>query len=196
MSTFTDWNGPQGGGVRAADLIQLANAYSDLVSKLSQHMSDKTPDTSDVHGIKTYVEAQINKINIPDVSAFITEQDADGKYASKSEIPTDVVKSGDLANYVKTSALSDYLKTNDLTSQQVITDIQTDVNAIKAALGTDPFEMPALKATNYVEGLIHAVEQIKFTDKDFSAPVGGSDTAVFITFLVCLKTKQVLPILK
>lgn len=189
MSTFTDWNGPQGGGVRAADLIQLANAYSDLVSKLSQHMSDKTPDTSDVHGIKTYVEAQINKINIPDVSAFITEQDADGKYASKSEIPTDVVKSGDLANYVKTSALSDYLKTNDLTSQQVITDIQTDVNAIKAALGTDPFEMPALKATNYVEGLIHAVEQIKFTDKDFSAPVGGSDTAGIYYILGMLENK-------
>ena len=173
MSTFTDWNGPQGGGVRAADLIQLANAYSDLVSKLNQHMSDKTPDTSDVHGIKTYVEAQINKINIPDVSAFITEQDADGKYAAKSDIPTDVVKSGDLANYVKASALSDYLKTKDLTSQKVITDIQSDITAIKTALGTDPFEMPALKATDYIEGLIHAVEQIKFTDKDFSAPIGG-----------------------
>ena len=189
MSTFTDWNGPQGGGVRAADLIQLANAYSDLVSKLNQHMSDKTPDTSDVHGIKTYVEAQINKINIPDVSAFITEQDADGKYAAKSAIPTDIVKSGDLANYVKTSALSDYLKTNDLTSQQVITDIQTDITAIKKALGTNPFEMPALKATNYVEGLIHAVEQIKFTDKDFSAPVGGSDIAGIYYILGMLENK-------
>ena len=49
MSTFTDWTGPQGGGVRAADLIQLANAYSDLVAKLNHHMSDKTPCTSDVH---------------------------------------------------------------------------------------------------------------------------------------------------
>ena len=75
MSTFTDWNGPQGGGVRAADLIQLANAYSDLVAKLNQHMSDKTPGTSDVHGIKNYVEAQIETIKglIPSVSAFITE---------------------------------------------------------------------------------------------------------------------------
>lgn len=191
MSTFTDWNGPQGGGARAADLIQLANAYTDLVAKLNQHMSDKTPDTSDVHGIKTYVEAQLKTIKdlIPETSAFITETNADSKYASKSEIPTDVVKSGDLANYVKTSALSDYLKTNDLTSQQVITDIQTDITAIKAALGTDPFEMPALKATNYVEGLIHAVEQIKFTDKDFSAPVGGSDTAGVYYILGMLENK-------
>lgn len=189
MSTFTDWNGPQGGGVRAADLIQLANAYSELVSKLNQHMSDKTPDTSDVHGIKTYVEAQINKINIPDVSAFITEQDADGKYASKSEIPTDVVKSGDLASYVKTSALSDYLKTNDLSKQKLITDIQTDITAIKAALSANPFEMPALKAVDYVEGLLHAVEQIKFTDKGFSAPVGGSDTAGIYYILGMLENK-------
>ena len=191
MSTFTDWNGPQGGGARAVDLIQLANAYTDLVAKLNQHTSDKTPDTSDVHGIKTYVEAQLKTIKdlIPETSAFITETNADSKYASKSEIPTDVVKSGDLANYVKTSALSDYLKTNDLTSQQVITDIQTDITAIKAALGTDPFEMPALKATNYVEGLIHAVEQIKFTDKDFSAPVGGSDTAGVYYILGMLENK-------
>ena len=189
MSTFTDWNGPQGGGVRAADLIQLANAYSDLVSKLNQHMSDKTPDTSDVHGIKTYVEAQINNINIPDVSAFITEKDADGKYAAKSTIPTDYVKEATLDKYVKTSALSDYLKTNDLTSQEVITVIQTDITAIKKALSANPFEMPALKATDYVEGLIHAVEQIKFTDKDFSAPVGGSDTAGIYYILGMLENK-------
>ena len=193
MSTFTDWNGPQGGGVRAADLIQLANAYSELVSKLNQHMSDKTPDTSDVHGIKTYVEAQINKINIPDVSAFITEQDADGKYAAKSDIPTDVVTSDDLADdlagYVTTTAISDYLKTNDLSKQKLITDIQTDITAIKTALNANPFKMPALKAADYVEGLIHAVEQIKFTDKNFSAPVGGSDTAGIYYILGMLENK-------
>lgn len=191
MSSFTDWNGPQGGGARAVDLIQLANAYSKLVSELNQHMSDKTPATSDVHGIKTYVEAQIAEIKalIPSVTAFITEQNADGKYASKSDIPADYVKKATLDEYVKTSALSDYLKTNDLSKQKLITDIQTDITAIKKALGTDPFEMPALKATNYVEGLLHAVEQIKFTDKDFSAPVGGSDTAGIYYILGMLENK-------
>ena len=189
MSTFTDWNGPQGGGVRAVDLIQLANAYSDLVAKLNQHMTDKTPDTSDVHGIKTYVETQINKIKIPDVSEFITEQDADGKYAAKSDIPADYVKKTTLDEYVKTSALSDYLKTNDLSKQKLITDIQTDITAIKTALGKDPFEMPALKATTYVEGLLHAVEQIKFTDKDFNAPVGGSDITGVYYILGMLENK-------
>ena len=196
MSTFTDWNGPQGGGVRAADLIQLANAYSDLVAKLNQHMADKTPDTSDVHGIKTYVETQINKINIPDVTAFITEKNADGKYAAKSDIPADYVEKDTLKEYVKTSALSDYLTTNGLKEQQLIKDIQTDVNAIKTALNKSDnpaddftFEMPVLKATKYVEGIIHAVEQIKFTDKDFSAPVGGSDTAGIYYILGMLENK-------
>ena len=151
MSTFTDWNGPQGGGVRAADLIQLANAYSDLVAKLNQHMSDKTPGTSDVHGIKNYVEAQIETIKglIPSVSAFITEVKADSKYAAKADIPADYVKEATLDSYVKTSALSDYLKTNDLDSNDIITAITNDIKAINAALNISKnpaddfvFEMP------------------------------------------------------
>lgn len=189
MSTFTDWNGPQGGGVRAADLIQLANAYSELVSKLNQHMSDKTPDTSDVHGIKTYVEAQLNAIKdlIPSTSAFITETNADDKYALKSEIPTNVVNETALNAYAKTEAveklLADYLKTNDLSNQKLITDIQSDITAIETVLNISDnpdkdfaFEMPVLKATKYVEGIMHAVEQVKFTDKQVSAYVGGADS--------------------
>lgn len=182
MSTFTDWNGPQSGGVRAADLIQLANAYSDMVAKLNQHMSDKTPATSDVHGIKTYVEAQIATVEgkIPSVDAFITETDADGKYAAKSAIPTDIVKKAEIAGFVEATdlntTLTNYLKTNDLSKQKLITDIQTDLATIKKALGTDPFEMPVLKATKYVEGIIHATAQVVFTDKSVSAYVGGADT--------------------
>ena len=189
MSTFTEWNGPQGGGARAADLIQLANAYTDLVAKLSQHMSDKTPDTSDVHGIKTYVETQIETIKslIPEVSAFITETNADSKYALKSAIPTNVVNEAALNAYAKTTdldtALADYLKTNDLSKQKLITDIQADIAAIEAVLNISDnpdkdfvFEMPALKATKYVEGIMNAVEQVMFTDKQVSAYVGGADS--------------------
>lgn len=181
MSTFTDWNGPQGGGARAADLVQLANAYSELVAKLNQHMADKTPGTSDVHGIKTYVETQIENIRglIPSVTAFITEADADTKYALKSQVPADIVHASDIANFITeaavTTLLANYLKTNDLNSNTVIAAIKTDITAIQNALNAISFEMPVLKATEYVEGLIHAVEQIKFTDKDFSAPVGGTD---------------------
>lgn len=181
MSTFTDWNGPQG-SVRASDLVQLANAYSELVAKLDQHMADKTPGTSDVHGIKTYVEAQIATIRslIPSVSAFITEVDADARYALQSQIPTDVVHSADIANFATNAAvtalLADYLRTSDLASQQIILDIQDDIAEIEAALEENPFEKPILKATDYIEGLIHAVEQVKFTDKAVATHVGGSDS--------------------
>ena len=153
-------------------------------------MSDKTPDTSDVHGIKTYVEAQLNAIKdlIPSTSAFITETSADSKYALQSQIPTGTVKSDDLKNYVKTTdlneALADYLKTNDLSKQDLITNIQADITAIETMLDISDspdkdfvFEMPALKATKYVEGIMHAVEQVMFTDKQVSAYVGGADSA-------------------
>lgn len=189
MSTFTDWNGPQGGGARATDLIQLANAYTELVAKLNQHMADKTPSTSDVHGIKTYVEAEINTIRnlIPSVNAFITATDADAKYALKSDIPTDAVHSADIADFVTATdlntALTDYLKTEDIDSNGIITAIKDDIAAINAALNISDspaddftFEMPVLKATKYVEGIIHATEQVVFTDKTVSAYVGGSDS--------------------
>lgn len=195
MSTFTDWNGPQGGGVRAGDLIQLANAYSELVTKLDQHMADKTPGTSDVHGIKTYVEAQIETIRglIPSVSAFITETDADTKYALKSQVPTDAVKSADLAYYATneavTALLANYLKTNDLSSNAIITAIQADLTALEQALAIGIFEKPVLKAIDYVEGLVHAIEQVQFTDKAYSAFVGGSDTTGVYYILGMLKDK-------
>lgn len=195
MSTFTDWNGPQGSGVRATDLIQLANAYSDLVAKLNQHMSDKTPGTSDVHGIKNYVEAQIETIKglIPSVSAFITEANADSKYATKSQIPTDVVHSADIANFATNASvaasLANYLKASDLSSQQVILDIKADVNAIEAALNATPFSMPVLKATDHVEGIIHAVEQVQFVDKSIAAFVGGSDEVGVYYILGMLRDK-------
>lgn len=181
MSTFTDWNGPQGSGVKASDLIQLANAYSDLVTKLNQHMSDKTPGTSDVHGIKTYVETQLATIRglIPSVSAFITETKADAKYALKSQIPTDIVHSADVANFATNAAvaalLANYIKANDLSSQQVIVDIKSDIATIERALNTSTFSKSVLKATSYMEGIIHAVEQIQFVDKSITAFVGGSD---------------------
>lgn len=190
MSTFTDWDGPQGGNVRASDLIQLANAYSDLVAKLNQHMADKTPGTSDVHGVKTYVAAEIQTaiaaVNTAlaavrtTAEAALPAATAASQYQTKIPNADTLVHSGDLAGYVLQTALNatlnNYLRTSDLASQQVITDIQADIEALELALNTIPFSMPILKATDYIEGLIHAVEQVKFTDKQVATHVGGSDS--------------------
>lgn len=195
MSTFTDWNGPQGGGARALDLIQLANAYSELVAKLDQHMADRTPGTSDVHGIKTYVEAQIAIVRnlIPSVAGLISESEADNKYQAKIENINDFVKTETLGSYATkqyvTTALSDYLKKNDLSAQQVILDIQADIAALEAALAVNTFEKPVFKATDYIEGLVHAVEQIQFIDKPIAAFVGGSDEVGIYYILGMLRDK-------
>lgn len=195
MSTFTDWNGPHGGGARALDLIQLANAYSELVAKLDQHMADRTPGTSDVHGIKTYVEAQIAIIRnlIPSVAGLISESEADNKYQAKIENINDFVKTETLGSYATkqyvTTALSDYLKKNDLSAQQVILDIQADIAALEAALAVNTFEKPVFKATDYIEGLVHAVEQIQFIDKPIAAFVGGSDEVGVYYILGMLRDK-------
>lgn len=182
MSTFTNWDGPQGGSdARAVDLIQLANAYSELVAKLEQHMADKTPGTSDVHGIRTYVEAQIATIRnlIPSIEGLISETTADDRYARKEQIPIDVVHTDDLEDYATTASvtalLANYLRTSDLASQQVIQKIEEDIDALEAAFNTIPFTKPILKATDYVEGLVHAIEQVKFTDKQVATVVGGAD---------------------
>lgn len=195
MSTFTDWNGPQGGGARALDLVQLANAYSELVAKLDQHMVDRTPGTSDVHGIKTYVEAQIAIVRglIPSIDGLISESEADNKYQAKIENINDFVKTETLGSYATkqyvTTALSDYLKKNDLSAQQVILDIQADITALEAALNVDTFEKPVFKATEYIEGLVHAVEQIQFIDKPIAAFVGGSDEIGVYYILGMLRDK-------
>ena len=177
MSTFTDWNGPQGGGASAMDLVQLANAYSELVTKLNQHLN-QTTSTDNVHQSKDYVDRIKSEIAalIPDVSSFITQLTADGRYAKLADLPNfgDFATRAMLEDYAKTNALSVYLKTNELSAQQVIRDIQSDIVVLQRWVNSDSKEIPELTA-NHVTGLIHAVEQVQFTDKHFAARVGGSD---------------------
>lgn len=183
MSTFTDWNGPQGGsGPRAADLIQLANAYSDLVTKLNQHMAQQT-SSDNVHQSKDYVDRIKSEIiaMIPDVSSYITQLTADGRYAKLADLPSfgDFATRAMLNNYAQVSALNDYLKKSDLTTEQVILDIQSDIQTLKDWVESDSKEIPELIA-NHVTGMIKATEQVKFNWKKFGATVGGSnDRGVF-----------------
>ena len=183
MSTFTDWNGPQGGsGARAADLIQLANAYSELVTKLHEHLAHTT-SSDNVHQSKDYVDrikAEITAL-IPDVSNYITQLTADARYAKLADLPNfgDFATRAMLANYAEASALNAYLKKNDLSTQQIILDIQADIETLQNWVNSDSKEIPELTA-NHVTGMISAVEQVKFIWKKFGATVGGSnDRGVF-----------------
>lgn len=176
MSTFTDWNGPQGGNIRAMDLIQLANAYSDLVARLNQHTQETTA-TNNVHSSKDYVDSKINEIKqlIVPMSNFYTKDESDDKYALKEDVPVDYTTNAQVDNKIAT-ALDDYLKKNELDSQAIIVAIQNDIEQLQQVIfsgGT--FQVSNLEANGYVKGIIEAVEHVNFTDKRVVAEVGGSD---------------------
>lgn len=191
MSTFTDWNGPQGSNVRASDLVKFANAYAELTTKLDQHIQDNTSGQN-VHRSKDYIDEQINLVKglLPDFNSFLKVLDADTTFAKLTDLPnmSDYARRDQLDNYALASSLADYLKKNDLANTQVIQDIEQDITAIEAWINSDVIEKPELKAT-YITGLINVVEQIQFTDKTLAAFVGGSDAVGVYYILGMLKDK-------
>lgn len=183
MSTFTDWNGPNGSNVRASDLIELAGAYQRMLSELHEHIA-ATPSANDVHKIKEYIEpiiaeyVKLSELTIR-LNSYYTKLDADDKFALKSAIPdlTPYVKLTDIADFVATPVLDAYLKKSDLSSQQAVIDLQNAIAEINAFLEGNEVEFNGVvKSKQYIEGLIHALEQIQFTDKKFNAHIGGSDS--------------------
>ena len=177
MSTFTNWNGPQGSDVRAKDMIEFANAYSELVNKLNQHIQQTAADDN-VHQVKQYVDNAIATLQaqIPSVTAFITAVAADAKYTTKTEATQFALKSElpNMANYALKSSLSDYLKTSELSSQEIIQDIQEAIQALQDWVNSDSKTIPNL-ISEHVTGLVKAIEQVQFVWKNFGAFVGGSN---------------------
>lgn len=183
MSTFTDWNGPHGSNVRASDLIELAGAYQRMLSELHEHIA-ATPSANDVHNIKEYIEpiiaeyVKLSELTIR-LNSYYTKLEADAKFAVKEQIPdlTPYAKLTDIADFVATSVLDAYLKKSDLSSQQAVIDLQNAIAEINAFLEGNEVEFNGVvKSKQYIEGLIHALEQIQFTDKKFNAHIGGSDS--------------------
>ena len=65
MSTFTEFNGPQGGGLPVAQITKLIDAYSGLSTKLNEHISNSVNSEaakSKVHGVLDYVDGIKNKL--------------------------------------------------------------------------------------------------------------------------------------
>ena len=57
MSTFTQWNGPQGAsGPSAKDMLALVEAYNNLSTKLAAHIEAVAPTDTAIHGIVSYVK--------------------------------------------------------------------------------------------------------------------------------------------
>lgn len=183
MSTFTDWNGPQGSNVRANDLAELALRYQNMLSELQAHIN-ATPGSKNVHNIKEYIEPLIAEcaktadvINRLNSYAKVTDLPNLEPYALKQDL-NPYAKRTDLEDFVVNATLDKYLKIADLKDQRLILEIQAAIKEIQ-----DWFKDPnsvadfkhVVKTNAYFEGLVHALEQIKFTDRREAAYIGGSD---------------------
>ncbi|MBD5398452.1 hypothetical protein HDR60_03025 [bacterium] len=191
MSTFTNWNGPQGSDVRAKDLIEFANAYSELVSKIDNHIKD-VGSTDDPHKIKEYVAQQLadfEKNKIPSLAGYLKTSDAESTYAKEEDIPdlSGYLLSANADNkYAAKDGLSEYLKASDLKFSEEITSINDYLKKLKSWLKSsdksDSLDLintetlsAQLVSANTLSGLVHAIGQINFEFSKFSSNVCGSD---------------------
>ena len=130
MSTFTDWNGPQGSNVRASDLAEMALRYQNMLSELQAHIN-AIPGSKNVHNIKEYIEPLIAEcaktadvINRLNSYAKATDLPNLEPYALKQDLNF-YAKKADLEDFVVNATLERYLKIADLDSQQVILEIKS-----------------------------------------------------------------------
>ena len=81
MSSFTDWNGPQGSNVRANDLAEMALRYQSMLSELQAHIN-ANPSSTNVHSIKDYIEPLLREcVKFEDLTTKLTA------YAKLEQIP-------------------------------------------------------------------------------------------------------------
>lgn len=182
MSTFTDWNGPQGSNVRANDLAEMALRYQSMLSELQAHIN-ANPSSTNVHSIKDYIEPLLQEcVKFEDLTNKLTayaklEQipRLDG-YVQRSELNQFATQS-DITDFVRVNTLSSYLMKDELEGMSVIQRLKDSIASIQAFInGQDIAVFDSIVKTNqYFEGLVNAVEQVKFTDKIVHAYIGGSD---------------------
>ena len=180
MSTFTNWNGPQGSDVRASDLIELAKQYSKLVTELNKHMTDDINNTN-VHNAREYINSLITDVRseIPSLEGYAHTSDIPSLegYATKTELDRYVTNEAlDNSHFATKIELDNYLLKSELASQQIIESIMQDINNIEQYINSNIGTKPILRATQYVETILLIADKIKTNYTKISAPVGGSDS--------------------
>ena len=184
MSTFTNWDGPQNGPARS-DWRELIQDYKDIINQLGEKQDrltfDSTPEqgstnpvtSNGIWNVFNALQNGVNTLNNLLSHDYETKEAAEAKYQTKV---ANIASTNDIDNAIAALAIDQYLKTNELTQQQVIQDLTAAVSNLTAEVDAEVVEKDILKALEYVEGMIHAVEQVQFTFKEFGATVGGSDT--------------------
>lgn len=192
MSTFSDWNGPQGSNVRAGDLVELVKAYDGVVRALNDHIGSAVDSSSAPHHTKTYVDNKVAEL-VADLNDYATKAQLSG-YVTDADLSTAIgnfITSTDLADYTTdaelTNALGAYVAKADLASEisasDIIATILADVDAIKARYMHNNVTIPGTLQANTLQAPIVSTGRIGMTDKTFNAQptaIAGDANKYFI----------------
>lgn len=200
MSTFTEFNGPQGSNIRASDLLSLTQAYQNMLAQLQAHIAEN-PANNDVHTVRTFVNnllADYTKLSdlVTRLNNYYTKIDADARFATKTELAQKANASAipDITGKADKTELTAYVKKTELAAMTVITTIQSNITALQNALsglnGVDTtFDWDGLiKATNMVADVIKA-NIFEAVFRQIPAYVGGSDDEG-VYYVLCELTEK------
>lgn len=194
MSTFTFWNGPQGGsGPQAKDLTQFVDAYTNLVSRLNEHIAEPATNT-DVHKIQeklSSVQTDIESILSQKASAQFVDTVNQQVIQNKDSITginntltnhataiESKATSTDLENKADKSTVTS-LSSTVLDIDATLTNVKSDwdefAKHFNISTATTALFESWLKSAKGLIGRIKAEKVIDFTEwQTFTAPFAGT----------------------
>ena len=195
MSTFTQWNGPQGAsGPSAKDITALIDAYNSMSSALQAHLAATAPTDSAVHGIVNYVNSIKTELQAllgakaENTALSAVKETADA--AATKQALLDAVQNMEQLISAKAdtkalaakadTALTDTMQKSIDTITEMLDKLQAEWDKF-AAHYTDETTALAfstiIKTTEYFIGKAHVHYVIDFTKwSHFTAPYAGTGT--------------------
>ena len=195
MSTFTQWNGPQGAsGPSAKDITALIDAYNNMSSALQAHLAAVAPTDSSVHGIVSYVNSVKAELQAllgakAENTALAAVKDTADAAATKQALLDAVqnmeqliaAKADEKALSAKAdTATTEAMQKNIDTITEMLDKLQAEWDKFAAYYKDDASELAfstIIKTAEYFIGKLHAHYVIDFTKwSHFTAPFAGTGT--------------------
>ena len=195
MSTFTQWNGPQGAfGPSAKDITALIDAYNSMSSALQAHLAATAPTDSAVHGIVNYVNSIKTELQAllgakaENTALSAVKETADA--AATKQALLDAVQNMEQLISAKAdtkalaakadTALTDTMQKSIDTITEMLDKLQAEWDKFAAHYTDETTELAfstIIKTTEYFIGKAHVHYVIDFTKwSHFTAPYAGTGT--------------------
>ena len=195
MSTFTQWNGPQGAsGPSAKDITALIDAYNSMSSALQAHLAATAPTDSAVHGIVNYVNSIKAELQAllgakAETTALSAVKDTADAAATKQALLNAVqnmeqlisAKADTKALTAKAdTAITDIMQKSIDTITEMLDKLQAEWDKFTAHYTDETIALAfstIIKTTEYFIGKVHTHYVIDFTKwSHFTAPYAGTGT--------------------